>query len=510
VKCGDAIRHCLRLHPDCFTEIDYTTTPPKFNVRQRSNLTAVTLPYAYADSSGRKHIASDIQPRPELQPKRVALFYRVISSGYLINTPVDIWPQSNLSVLGPVITGQDVGGSAAPYTAGGTPLVGTAMTNIGTSTVVTIPVGAPGGLRALDYAIDLAGPKITATSAAITSAAFNPASLSWWQQKLPSLTVGIPASGPGSLALLSTAINTGAATAISVVDGTGAYVNLALYDWELLPESAPMAWMTGTNGALAVTEAIVTAHFNYTKSKTIGTGSLAISTPNDHVHHVRIKLVNSASLAETFSQLVNTGEAIPSNLAQTVYNSLSTLQYSFSHTIVEKPFNGWVKPGKHAVNLGGTEAAAAWATMQATVQSTEYKMHLDGGGNTYDNFTVKCGPVEHLEPGQLVQLFNVFANRDLTKVDTNERLSGIAAQGTTVSMPSDTAQENSVPAEPDRGLQVFNAPDSTNTGVTNAFAQNPAGGQATLSQLDGNANVLTTGKLPPLYAGNGAPAAGLV
>ena len=110
VKCGDALRHCLRLHPDCFTEIDYTTTPPTFNIRQRSNLTAVTLPYAYTDSSGRRHAALDLQPRPELQPARIALFYRVIANNFLLSSPVDIWPQSNLSVTGPVITGQDVGG----------------------------------------------------------------------------------------------------------------------------------------------------------------------------------------------------------------------------------------------------------------------------------------------------------------------------------------------------------------------------------------------------------------
>jgi hypothetical protein len=96
-KCADAIRHCLRLHPDCFTEIDYTTTPPTFNVRQRGNLAAVTLPYAYTDSAGRRHVATDLQPRPELQPKRVALFYRLLNGGQLISAPVDIWPNQNLS-----------------------------------------------------------------------------------------------------------------------------------------------------------------------------------------------------------------------------------------------------------------------------------------------------------------------------------------------------------------------------------------------------------------------------
>jgi hypothetical protein len=516
VKCGDALRHCLRLHPDCFTEIDYTTTPPTFNIRQRTNLTAVTLPYAYTDSSGRRHTALDLQARPELQPKRVALFYRVISSGYLLSTPVDIYPNSNLSVQGPVIGGQDVGGASAPYTAGGTPVVGTAMTNINGTGVNTIPVGAPGGLRALDFAIDLAGPKYTLSVASLTSAAFDPTNLDWWRLKIPSLKTSVlgPANG---LALLSTAINTGAATAISVVDDTGAYVNLSTYDYELLPQSAPMAWMTASGGgSLAVIEATVTAHLSYTKSKTIGSSSVPIASPNDHVHHVRVKLVNSASITETFNQLVNTGEAQPPNLAQYIYNSLSTLQYSFTHTLVEKPFNGWLKPGKHSINLGGggtggSPAAAAWTTMAATLQSSEYKMHLDGGGNTYDNFTVKCGPVEHLEPGQLVQMFNVFANRDLNKIDTNERLTGVPAGGQTVNMPSDTAQENSVPAEPDRGLQAFTAPDPVNTGVVQAITHNPATGQTNVAQLDATTGTqLVQGLAMVELTGTGAPSAGLV
>jgi len=515
VKCGDALRHCLRLHPDCFTEIDYTTTPPTFNVRQRSTstgaayLTPVTLPYAYTDSNGRRHTATEMQPRPELQPSRVALFYRVISSNYLLSTPVDIYPSSNLSVQGPVIEGQSVGGASAPYTAGGTPVKGTAMTGITGTGVMTIPVGAPGGLRALDFAIDLQGPKMTMSTASITSAVFNATDLSWWQRKIPSLTVGIPATGTGALQLLSSAINSGGAMDITVKDDTGAPIDLSVYSWELLPQSSPMAWMKSSTGAaLAVIEATVTAHFTYTKQKTIGTGTLNTSAPNDHVHHVRVKLCNSASITSTFSQYITTGEAAPANLAQNIYNSLATLQYSFSHTMVEKPFNGWLKPGKHAINLGGTEAAAAWTTMNATLQQSEYKMHLDGGGNTFDNFTVKCGPVEHLEPGQLIQLFNVFANRDLTKIDTNERLSGSPSPGNNVVFPDDTAQENSVPAVPDHALQVFSAPDTLDTTRTIAVQHDPANGTLKVQQLkSADGTQYTTGTIGPTYTGTGAPSA---
>ena len=442
-KCGDALRMCLRLHPDCFTEIDYTTTPPTFHVRSRAHLTAVTLPYAYTDSAGRRHTATEIQPRHELQPKRVALFYRVIADNYLLSTPVDIWPNSNLSCEGPIITGQSVGGAAAPYTAGGTPVKGTAMANVDNpGDVQTIPVGAPGGLRALDFGIDLQGPKLSITTASITTTAFDPTNLAWWQTKVPSLKQGV-----SGLALMSSAIALGGPWDITVKDGTGAEVDLSTFAYVLEPQSAPMAWMTVAGGGpLQVADVTVTAWFSYAKTSNI-TGSIShTDVAQQHQEHVRLKLCNSASMTGQFSQFVTTGEAIPLNLAQQVYNALAPLQYTFTHTLVERPFNGWLKPGKHGINLAG--GAPDWTTMNATLQQSEYKMHLDGAGNTFDNFSVKCGPVEHLEPGQLVQLFNNFANRDMTKIDVNERLTGRPAPDSTVAMPDDTAQENSIPAPP--------------------------------------------------------------
>jgi hypothetical protein len=45
MRCADALKLCLRVHPDCTTEIDYTTTPPTFNVRNRASLTPLSLPY---------------------------------------------------------------------------------------------------------------------------------------------------------------------------------------------------------------------------------------------------------------------------------------------------------------------------------------------------------------------------------------------------------------------------------------------------------------------------------
>ena len=409
VKCADALRMCLRVHPDCYTEIDYTTTPPTFNVRARANLTPVTLPYAYTDASGRRHTATDIQPRPELQPRRVGLFYRVIADGAVLSTPSDIYP-----------------------------------------------AGVTTGLRALDFMIDLAGPKSVQVQAAITSYAFDPTDLAWWRNKVPSLkpvAAGgqIPNDGdPGALTLVDAAVNDGAhLKGIQVTDFYGNPVDLAKYTFELNAKSSVHAWMKTPGGAAAaLVEATVTAFFTYDKSTGAGdTANTQITdTVKEHKHHVRIKLTNLPTGNYSFSQYTSTGESQPAGLAQTVFTALATLQYELTHTIVEKPFNGWLKPGKHCINLAGGEAD--WAAMNATLQTTDYRMHTDGAGGTFDNFDVRCGPVEHLEPGELVQLFNLFQNRDLTKVDTNERLTGTPAPGMKVVMPADSAQENSVPAEP--------------------------------------------------------------
>jgi hypothetical protein len=180
------------------------------------------------------------------------------------------------------------------------------------------------------------------------------------------------------------------------------------------------------------------------------------------------------------------------------------LQYSFTHSLVERPFNGWLKPGRHAINLVG--GAPAWTTMQATLASSDYRLHLDAGGNTFDHFTVQCGPVEHLEPGQLVQLFNTFANRDLARIDTGERLTGVPAPNSTILMPADTAQENTVTGIPDQAFQVFSAPDASNPGTTVAITHHPAAGQITVAQLDSTSGAPLNQRLVMAeYSGAGAP-----
>ncbi len=443
VRCAEAIKHCLRAHPDCTTEIDYTTNPPTFHVRQTSNLTAVTLPYAGSSTSGgvtKTHLTSQIRPRPDLVPARVGIFIKetsVVSGQTVVSVGTDIYP------------------------------------------------AVAGGLRALDVSLDITGPKSTQVSARITSTAFDPTDLSWWKLKVPAL--GQPETVPGSLALLNTAFNDGSKDCISVVDETGAAINLSTYAYVLEDHGTAHGWMQLSGGGpVLVTKAIVTGHFTYQRRKNIGTAAspvwVSIRTHNNHPHPLRLKLTNSPSAVYTLNTVLSSGEAYPTGLAQGIYTSLCRLQYQFNHTILEQPWTTIVKPGKHALNVSG--GASAWGSMNAMVQQVTIEcLNSPDTGLVSAKTQVRCGPVEHLEAGQLVQLFNLFQNRDLARINPNERSSGLPNGGVNAAMPDDTAKENSTHASPDDGLQICSGTDASDATKTNTIQFDPVNGKLVLAQV---------------------------
>ena len=453
VRCAEAIKHCLRPHPDCTTEIDYTTTPPTFNVRQRSHLTAVTLPYEgmATPASGvvQTHLTSEVKPRPDLVPSRVGIYIKETAT-----------------------------------------IAGEAVVSVGSD----IYPAVSSGLRSLDASLDLTGPRITQVTARITSTVFDPTNLGWWELKVPAFSQ--PETVPGSLALLNTAINDGSKACITVVDETGAAVNLSTYAYVMEDHGTAHAWMQLSGGGpVLVTKAIVTGHFTYQRRKNLGTAAspvwVNIRTPNDHPHPVRVKLTNSPSAVYTLNQLVSTGEVYPTGLAAAVYNSLTTLQYEFNHTILEQPFNTIIKPGRHALNVSG--GASAWSAMNAMVQEVVIAfINSPATGITSAKTQVRCGPVEHLEPGQLVQLFNLFQNRDLGRINPNERTSGLPNGGANAGMPDDTAKENTTHASPDDGEHIFSAPDAVDNTKTNLVRMDPVNGQLILNQLVNTTGTVNT------------------
>jgi hypothetical protein len=407
-RIADCIKVALRVHPDCCCEIDYTTTPPTFNVRARANLAALTLPYK-GSANGRTHLTSTVRPRPDLQATRVGIYIKT-------NTTVN---------------GQDV-------------------VNVGTD---IYPLNAASGLRSLDVSLDMSGPKLAKTSATLITAAFDPTNLAWWAQKVPSLAPQpngqIPASGAGALTLLDATVNGGLIghlKGIQVTDDSGNAISLLTYPYELV-SGTPASWMQSTlGGNVAWIEANVTAFFTYNKVTSAG-GSAVVDQVGEHMHTCRVKLINTASGTFNLSQTLSTGEVYPSGLAQNIYNSLAALQYNFVHSVLESPFITLVKPGKHSLNLQG--GSPAWVAMAAMIQSVDIDlMFSPASGITTAKTTIHCGPVDHLEAGELVELFNLFCNRDLSKINPSERSGGTSMSGGQVTLGAETPKENSVPSIP--------------------------------------------------------------
>jgi hypothetical protein len=427
VKISEAIQFSLRVHPDCFTEIDYTTTPPTFNVRRRSALftpnpglpgtpmSAMSLPYSYTDANGLRHTATDIQERPELQPKRIAIYYQ--------------------------ITGSTSGGPTMEFIIdayGGSP----ASEIPSTYADALLWLAATEEVRAMDYSVNLAGATTVTTSAYLRTLPFNPYTVDLWKLKCNPLKA-------------TDITNLTGPTNVLIKDDNGNLISNSCY----LDAGQVTSIMGGVDTPVV---ANVTADFSYTKPS----GHLAKAN-----HQMRLKLTNGPwnkyfSSTQTTAQ----GESVPAGLAKGLFTVLSPMQYSLSHHILEtKGFQGFVKPGKHCVNLVVSPAdvvagdlSAQWAAMNASVQSTEYTLHTDGNGNVFAEFSVKCGPVEHLEAGELVQLMNLFTNRRTAEYDMTARVGGGVAGS--VALGTDTDKENSTHDAPTYSAFNIFTPDGTVAG----------------------------------------------
>jgi hypothetical protein len=441
------------------------------------------------------HLTSQVKPRPDLQPSRVGIYLKETSSiagQTVVSIGTDFWPASSVS-----------------------------------------------GLRSFDVSLDMTGPKTSLVTGQTTAYAFDPTSLAFWTTHVPTLDSDThPEVKPGTLTIVNPDVNPSPATlnAITVLDSSKNPIDYVDdYPNYLGGQGTVHPWMP-----VQCIEAFVTAYLTYQKQKNIGTAAAAVWVPADkpatHPHTVKVKLTTAAvgTVPYTLSTILATGETYPEwyvvlpslapvpagtagatlmTLAHYVYLSLATLQYNFSHTILEQPFTTIIKPGKHALNLSG--GAAAWETMAAMIQeSTIEFINSPAAGLTISKTSVRCGPVEHLEPGQLVQLFNLFQNRDINKINPNERASGLPNGGANAAMPSDTAKEDSTAALPDSGYAINSAVDAT-TGSTNinALTSDPANGQITMptyapsTAAPGAATAIATGLIAPEYSGAGAPSA---
>jgi hypothetical protein len=477
-KCSNCLKVCLRPHPAVWTEIDYTTTPPTIHFRSRTNLTAATLPYA-TTIDGVIHLATDIQSLDDLVPDAVRLFYKING------------------------------------TFNGQPVI--------TFTDDIYPTDAENSLLCMDYSIDITGSAKTETTINFVSYAFDPTDLTLWREKvngLKQISQGgqIPNDGDtGALQFLDTTINGTLADhpyGIQVTSATDVAIDPETYPYHT-SGNIPKWMLTESGGGGLMTEANITAGFNYQLQRQLANGT-AVPAPETvpvHMHSLRLRLTNLPTGQYYMSQLLNPGEAIPTGLAQAVYNELSVLQWKLKHEIIQVAANGstvpaLIKPGKNMVNLSG--GAVAWETMNAIPENVTiefFRVLQDGVSCLCAKHTINCGPVNYLSPQYLVELANLFWNRNRAGIDANQRQNGLQSS-TQVDLSADGAKENSVPQEPIFSQKQFFGTDATVGTNSNVFTIDATTGTIQVAQAVSSSGAnLVNGIITPQYNGTGAPSA---
>ena len=412
-KCAEALQVCLRPHPGVFTEIDYTTTPPTIHFRNRTAMTPTTLPYK-STYSGITHIATDIESLDQLVPDAVRLYYKVtgtFNGQSVVNFQTDFYPAS-----------------------------------------------APNSLLCLDYSIDVTGAALSQTVCHFTSSTFDPTALALWRQKLPSLhqiSEGgqiVDDGSPGALTLISSGTYDPSTNpkGIQVIgdDGTdysSSYGTVIPY----ITDNPIYTWFNLSGATAMVVKATVKAFFSYNKITTAGSGTLT-DVMGEHQHSMRVLLTNVPTGEYVLNQVLNDGEAIPAGLAQALYTELQVLQWKLKHEIIQvapdtTTVPTLIKPGKNCINLSG--GATAWETMNAVPESVTIQFFRTAAGRLVARHSISCGPVNHLEPGYIVQLTNLFVNRNKSGIDAKQRLTGTMSSNQS-DLSATGNKENSVPAPP--------------------------------------------------------------
>lgn len=484
-KCLEVIQKCLATHPAVYTEVDYTTTPPTLNFRNIWTAgVAVTLPYAGTDAAGRRHVATDIRALPELIPANVRLYYRINGSfnGQPVSQPgYDFYPS----------------GAAA--------------------------------LMNQDFSIDITGATQTETIKNFVStpldltAAFGDGMttpLNIWQQKIAALhplNAGGQIPNPGSAGGLAY-VSTGAYNAstnpkgIQVLGDDGNDYSL---NWgsvaPYLTDDSIYSWFQLASGPITVIKATVKAYFSYSKETVVPGGTLSpVDTVQEHQHTFRCVLCSIPGNEYVLKQTTAVGEVIPGGLAQALWTEQQTLQWKMTHEIwqVAPDQNSLptiIKPGKHLVNLSGGDPL--WLAMNAVPQrvNIEFKRVLTGGNWVLAaQSSISCGPVDHLNPDVLIQLANVFWNRDRARIDTQARLTGNSAGNQVDLSTSANAKENSLPNLPLEAIRNLFGPDATSNN-NNQVTLNAPTGQINVVQLDPTSGAAIATGLAMVELSNSGP-----
>jgi hypothetical protein len=387
--CAQIIIDQLRWAPDAVAWFDYTTNPPTFHCRQKTNLAAVTL------RLGPDHLPTiadegvTIAARPDLQIPAVALRYE----------RTDTKDGAEYLALG-----EDVA-----------------------------PAGATGReLNALSQTISLAGFNVTTLSASVLCETIDTTSVEWWKRVIPRLQD----DRIKNLTLVASSV--GRVLQGSRTPGNPAGTPSSAYP-RMLVEGQLVDWMRdATDQQLDWEQEELSAQFTFDLDvdSTSGVKLEKVRKLRIPVHLVSTNAplgVSSYTVTDTAEQ----GEAQPVGLAQYLYNALSELEFEGSVNTTERECSGYIGPGQ-TLNLANT-AIAAHASMRARVQSVDEDIDR---GQTRISF----GPTPALSISAILELLRASRHRrrwTRTSVQSDGELAGNA----TAKLGEATANNNTIPGD---------------------------------------------------------------
>lgn len=272
-----------------------------------------------------------------------------------------------------------------------------------------IPAGALNQFAGVPFTIDMRGFTVNSISAALECETIAATQNSWWLNALPEYKHGQEQGRITSFAIDPTTVEFKVAAGETL---------------QSLPRRViggqPADWIAKTFQRQTVTCkcAIQTSNGGYVPDRTLSVSILATNATTGTYN-------NTTSTA---------GDPLPVGLAQDFYAALSVLPYEGSVRFRRAEAGGLARVG-HKLNFIGT-AQADWATMNALVQRVSETIF---SGAT----EIEYGTPPHLNLDDLVSLFFVTRNRQITQPINIRSGSALGGGGGTAALSAHTAHFNS-------------------------------------------------------------------
>lgn len=340
---AELIRDQMRWHRDAVIWWDYGTTPPTINITRREDCDAVELDLSVAVTEAASPsyfcTAWGLESREDLQLGSVVFNYEVTGENDgepTFSITQDVYP--------PGSTGQELD-----------------------SYVATLNFRGP------TSSVARAELAVAAIDAAHGSTATDATRIAWWLSHLPAYAASEAAGDLRNIEISDPTFS----------PALGSNVN------ELLPESGQIAsWMGVTSAKVRITAKLT--------SKKYSTDDLQLYGQSETIS-VMVTATNATSQTYTRLTSYEAGEFLPVGLAEQIYAMHATLHWQGRITIVEQECSQRAGLGK-VINLAN--GAAAWATMDALVQTVEEDF---AAGTT----TLTVGPPGQLGEQDIVELMRV-------------------------------------------------------------------------------------------------------